>query len=90
MSYYMIEVSPAEYLKLHSGMVKLLAAIEMAGPDGMPTRAISRKHGWQTLINAEKAGYIIRKTAPNKQGGPDYVMNCLTPRGAKLLQDLGK
>lgn len=89
----MIDVSPFDFLKLHGGMVRLLVGIELAGPSGLSTREISRKHGWQTLINAERAGYITRKRIPkndDKIGGGAYVINYLTPRGVKLLQDLGK
>jgi DNA-binding MarR family transcriptional regulator len=98
----MIDVSPGDFLKLYGGMVRALRAIEKAGnkgkisPSGLPTRKLSeeifnsRTYGWKVLKQAEKLGYIKRKKVrrPKGQKGNYMVMNYLTPKGRRLLQEL--
>jgi DNA-binding MarR family transcriptional regulator len=93
----MIDVSPADFLKLYGGMVRVLQAIEKAGPGaGLPSRRLgeqvlgSRSHGWKVLRQAEEIGYITRRkvSKPEGKGGHYYVMNYLTPKGRKLLREL--
>jgi hypothetical protein len=95
----MVDVSPADFLKLHGGLVRVLMTIEKAGPDaGLPTRKLfedvfnSRTYGWKMLLQAEDIGYIKRKGVPKPkgQGGNYYTMNYLTAKGRKLLCELGK
>jgi DNA-binding MarR family transcriptional regulator len=97
----MIDVSPADFLKLYRGMVRALRAIEKASRSdpgrGLPTRKLSqdvfnsRTYGWKVLKQAEKLGYIKRKRVqkPKGQRGNYMVMNYLTPKGRRLLQELG-
>jgi hypothetical protein len=40
----MIDVSPADFLKLYGGMVRVLQAIEKAGPGaGLPSRRLGEQ-----------------------------------------------
>lgn len=93
----MIDVSADDFLKLYGGMVRVLQAIQAAGPNqGLPSRKLgeqvlgSRSHGWKVLRQAEAISYITRKKVPmpRGKGGHYYVMNYLTPKGRKLLREL--
>lgn len=93
----MIEVSSADFYRLHSGLVRVLKALDEAGPQGLPTRSVgekifnSRTHGWRMVVQAEKLGYVVRERVPKPKtvGGYPYTMNRITPKGRKLLKELG-
>jgi|SRR5215203_5771541 len=91
-----ISVSASDFLKLHKGLVRMLQAIEKPGPAGLSTNKASlqvfnsRTHGWRILEQARKLGYIERKPVSKPKGkGHYYIMNRLTEKGRKLLQELG-
>jgi DNA-binding PadR family transcriptional regulator len=42
------------------------------------------------LVRAAELGYITRTPVARKGGGHPYVMNRLTEKGRKLLQELGE
>jgi len=74
----------------------MLQALEHTGPVGLPTNIAglqvfnSRTYGGKILRQAEELGYIERKriSRPEGMGGHYYVMNSLTDKGRKLLQEL--
>ena len=78
----------------------MLRAIEQAGPGaGLPSRKLgedvfnSHTYGWKILKRAEQMGYIKRKKVPRQKGqggGAPQVLNYLTPKGRKLLKELGQ
>jgi hypothetical protein len=95
-----IDITPADFVKLYGGLVKVLQVLEKAGPQGLPTNAVgkevfnSRTYGWHVLVKAEKLGYIERRPvrivrARGRRGHPYYKMNYLLPKGRKLLRELG-
>jgi DNA-binding MarR family transcriptional regulator len=92
----LIDVTPQDFLKLHNGLVRMLQALAEAGPSGLSTNKASlqvfnsRTYGWRILTQAEELGYIERKQMPRPNGGHPYTMNSLTPKGRKLLQELGR
>lgn len=75
----------------------MLRALEQAGPSGLSTRKVSEQvfnshsYGVYILKQAVDLGYITRKTEPHRNGRPGhpYTMNYLTPKGRKLLLELG-
>lgn len=90
----MIDVTPSDFLKLHGGMVRMLQALEQAGPAGLPTNEAglkvfnSRSYGWRMLKQADEMGYITREESPREDGGHYYIVNKLTQKGYALLQEL--
>lgn len=90
----MIDVTPSDFLKLYRGMIRMLEALEKAGPSGLSTNEASlrvfnsRQYGNRILKQAEQMGYITRERLDNAKGGHYYVVNKLTPAGRKLLQEL--
>ena len=72
----MVDVSPADFLKLPGDLVRVLMTIEKAGPDAacLPTRKLSedffnsRTYGWKILLQAEDIGYIKRKRVLEPKG----------------------
>ena len=91
----MIDVTPQDFLRLHKGLVRMLQAIEKAGPRGLSTNKAglqvfnSRQYGWRILEQARELGYVERKQVPRPRGGHPYTMNYLTSRGRELLRELG-
>ena len=91
----MIDVTPQDFLRLHKGLVRMLQAIEKAGPTGLSTNKAgervfnSRYYGWRILELAHERGYIERIEVPRPRGGHPYTMNRLTSRGRELLKELG-
>jgi len=87
----MIDVTPADFHKLYGGLVRMLRAIEQAGPAGLTTNQAgvkvfnSRGYGWKILNQADQMGYITREQVDNNNY---YVVNRLTAKGRKLLRDL--
>jgi predicted transcriptional regulator len=90
----LIDVTPQDFLKLHSGLVRMLRALEQA--EQLPTTKAgeqvfnSRTHGWRILVRAAELGYITRTRTPRPGGGHPYVMNKLTEKGRQLLSELGE
>jgi hypothetical protein len=93
----MIDVSANDFRKLYRGVIRMLRALEQAGPAGLPTNKAglqvfnSRTYGGRILREAESLGYIERKQVPmpKGKGGHYYIMNHLLPKGRELLQELG-
>lgn len=91
----MIDVTPNDFLKLYGGLVRMLEALERAGAAGLPTNEASikvfnsRYYGWRILKQASDMGYISREKLPREEAGHYYVVNKLTDKGRKLLQELG-
>jgi hypothetical protein len=92
----MIDVSPSDFYKLHGGLVRVLRALEVAGPQGLSTRKVSEQvfnshsYGVYILKQAYDLGYIRRKIEPRQGPGHPYTMNYLAEKGRKLLQEFGK
>lgn len=95
----LIDVTPNDFLKLHGGLVRMLQALEEAGPSGLPTNTAglqvfgSRTYGWRVLNRAQQLGYITREKIVThidngRGGGHYYIANRLTDRGRRLLQEL--
>jgi hypothetical protein len=90
----MIDVTPSDFLKLYGGLVRMLHALEQAGPAGLSTNEAglkvfnSRNYGWKILKQAGDMGYIIREKQSREEGGHHYAVNKLTDKGRKLLQEL--
>ena len=96
----MIKVTADDFTRTHEQLVKLLKALDKAGPEGMSTRklcenvlgskAYARKNS--LIDQAVALGYITRKKVdrPDGQvGNPTWKMNYLTEKGKKLLDQLG-
>ena len=94
-----IKVTAKDFLRSHSQLVKLLKALDKAGPQGLSTRklcenvlkskAYSRKNS--LIDQAVALGYIRRRKVkrPESQvGNPVWVVNFITPRGKQLLDAL--
>lgn len=72
----------------------MLQAIERAGPSGLSTNEAglkvfnSRSYGWRIIKQAGDMGYVARERSPREEGGHYYIVNKLTDKGRKLLQEL--
>jgi hypothetical protein len=88
----MIDVTPSDFLKLHSGLVRMLRVLEQA--EELPTTKAgeqvfnSRTYGWRILVGAAELGYITRTPVARMGGGHPFVMNRLTEKGRQLLREL--
>jgi len=72
----------------------MLKALEQAGSSGLSTNEASlqvfnsRQYGNRILKQADEHGYITREKFPRSEGGHFYIVNKLTYKGHKLLQEL--
>ncbi len=90
-----IEVSAADFGHMNKGLITVLKAVQKAGSEGISTRKLLydeiKMIGYgQTLVKrAEREGYIKRKeVVQSGHKGAHLVINCLTPKGKKLLSQL--
>jgi len=94
-----IKVTAEDFLRSHSQMVKLLKALDKAGPQGLSTRklcenilnskAYARKNS--LIDQAVALGYISRKKVKRpagQVGNPVWVVNYITAKGKHLLNQL--
>jgi hypothetical protein len=93
----MVEIPASEFARTHSGLIRLLEAIEKVGERGISTRELCYKvfvsrdsFCVKQLEFAEKQGYIIREVVPlgSSRRGHPYTINKITVKGKKLLKEL--
>jgi hypothetical protein len=89
----MIEVSPAEFARMNKGLITVLKAIQAAGKEGISTRKLYHRirmtgHGDKLVRHAQQEGYIKRVPKPPEKKGAWLMMNYLTPKGKRLLENL--
>jgi hypothetical protein len=75
------------------GLLRLLIAVNAAGPEGISTYKLlhqlgSTNHAKAFIRRAHKAGYIKRKELEREGGHFPQVYNYITDRGRKLLEQL--
>ena len=94
-----IKVTPDDFIRSHAQLVKLLKALDKAGPQGLSTRklcdnvlnskAYARKNS--LIDQAVALGYISRKKVKRPEGqvgNPVWVVNYISPKGKQLLSQL--
>jgi hypothetical protein len=95
----MIQVTADDFRRTHEQLVKLLEALNNAGPTGTSTRKICEKvlkskayARKDSLIDQAVAlGYISRrkvKRPKGQVGNPVWTVNYITPKGEQLLDAL--
>ena len=90
----MVEISAEEFARTHKGLIKLLRAIEAAGPKGIATRKLceqefnSRHYCNELLEFAKRQGYITRKREDPEGKGNKLHVNRIAAKGKKLLKEL--
>ena len=95
----LIQVTADDFIRSHQQLVKLLKALNKAGPNGMSTRklcdnvlnskAYARKNS--LIDQAVALGYISRKKVKRPEGqvgNPVWVVNYITAKGKQLLSQL--
>jgi hypothetical protein len=89
--------NPDTFIRDHTGLVRLLIAVNRAGKRGISTRRVceqvfnSRSYGLEMLKEAAKQELITRSTPvpPGKgERGNWLVVNKITPKGRRLLKNL--
>ena len=94
-----IRVTPQDFLRSHQQLVKLLNALDKAGPNGMYTRKLCENvlgskayaREYSLIQQAESLGYISRKKVKRPEGqvgNPVWVVNYITAKGKRLLDQL--
>lgn len=94
-----IKVTAEDFLRNHAQLVKLLKALDKAGPNGMSTRklcenvlnskAYARKNS--LIGQAVALGYISRRKVKRPEGqvgNPVWVVNYITTKGKEILAKL--
>jgi hypothetical protein len=91
----MVEIPASEFARTHSGLIRLLEAIEKVGERGISTRDLCYKvfvsrdsFCVKQLEFAEKQGYITRDVVPVGGRGHPYTINKITSAGKKLLAEI--
>jgi hypothetical protein len=91
------EVSPEEFKRTNKGLITVLSAVAEAGKDGITTRKLFEKirmfgYGETMVEKAYRLGYI-RRDPPEppawRKEFPAPRYNIITPKGKKLLAQLG-
>jgi DNA-binding MarR family transcriptional regulator len=82
---------PVLFRRGNLGLLRLLIAVNAAGPDGIATYKLlhqlgSTHHAKAFIARAEKEGLIIRETGESEHGQFPPVYNKLTEKGRRLLQ----
>jgi hypothetical protein len=95
-----IEVSVDDFIRTHYNLVRLLYALQRAGPKkGMSTRVLcdqvfhGRRQGMQVISEAVEGGYVkrfkrVKTKKPLTRGRDYYIVSVLTPKGNDLLAKL--
>jgi hypothetical protein len=91
-----IEISIQDFIATHPYLVRLLKAIQRAGPRGLSTFRLcdqvfkSHSFGLKVIEQAEMHGYIKRtkQSKPKGEKGHWLKVNTLTPKGKALLEKL--
>jgi hypothetical protein len=95
-----IKVTAADFRKTHAQLVKLLKALDKAGPNGglstrklceqvLNSKAYARKNS--LIDQAVALGYITRKKVKRPKGlvgNPLWTVNFISPKGKQLLDQL--
>jgi len=95
----LIEISyPVDdFVRNNKAMLKLMSVLLKYHPHPIPTRRLydlantSNNYGGVALCKAERMGYITRKRVekPIGERGNHMILNSLTLKGERLLQELG-
>jgi predicted transcriptional regulator len=90
-----IEVSMKEFARTNQGLIHLLQAIDSSPGGSISTVKLLKKlkstgYGQHIIRRAVREGYMAKKEQRPEGRGNYLVINYLTPKGKKLLENLSE